>query len=396
MQADSTSRTTIAADDIVERTRLLVPEIAKASDAVERERRIPEPLLTQVHDAGLYRMLLPRAFGGLEVSPLAFIRVIELVASGDASVAWCLGQAAGCAMTAAYLEPEAARTMFGAPRSVLAWGPGPKARAEVVPGGYHVSGSFAFASGGRHATWLGAHCPVVESNGELRRDGNGQPAIRTMLFPAAQAPMNDIWHVIGLRGTASDAYTLDKLFVPERFTTQRDTAAERRESGPLYRMSSLAIYTAGFGSVALGIARAMLDAFIAIATDKTPRGATAALKDSAVVQSLIGEAQAKHKAARLLLHDAVGEAWAAAQAGDPTIAQRMQIRLAGTHAIIQSMAIADTIYHESGATAIFHSGPFERRFRDIHTVAQQVQGRRAHYEAVGRFLLGGPPDMTWI
>jgi indole-3-acetate monooxygenase len=391
------AETRTAADDVVARAQRLAPEIAKASAAVDRERRIPEPLLSQILDAGLYRMLLPRAFGGLEASPLAFIRAIETVASADGSVAWCLGQAAGCAMTAAYLEPDAARAVFGDPRAVLAWGPGPKARAQVVPGGYRVSGSFAFASGGRHATWLGAHCPVIEADGTPRRDASGQPVIRTMLFPAEQAPMNDIWHVIGLRGTASDAYTLDNLFVPDRFTTQRDTAAERRQQGPLYRISSLAIYTAGFGSVALGLSRAMLDAFIAIATDKTPRGATAALKDSAVVQSLMAEAHAKHTAARLLLHDAVADIWRTAEAGeDPSLDQRMAIRLAGSHAIMQSMQIADTVYHESGATAIFTSGPFERRFRDVHTVAQQVQGRRAHYEAFGRFMFGGPADMTWI
>jgi len=391
------AKAVVTEDEVLARARRLAVEIAAQADAIEQARRIPEPLLTRILDAGLYRMLLPRAFDGLEVAPTTFIRVIETIAAADASVAWCLCQAGGCAMTAAYLDPEVARTLFGPPRSVLAWGPGPKAKAVVAPGGYRVSGSFAFASGGRHATWLGAHVPVEEADGTLRRDANGAPAIITVLFPAEQAPMTDIWHVIGLRATASDGYTLNELFVPERFTTARDSEANRRQGGPLYRMTSLALYTAGFGSVALGISRAMLDAFIAVARDKTARGASTGLKDSPVVQSLVAEAEAKHGAARIFLQDAVAKAWAGAQSGNgPSIEQRMAIRLAGTHAILQSLQVADTVYHEAGATAIFQTSPFERRFRDIHTVAQQVQGRRAHYESVGKHILGGPVDMMWI
>jgi indole-3-acetate monooxygenase len=395
------AKTDVSGEAVLERARQLAVEIAAQADAIERERRIPEPLLTQILDAGLYRMLLPRAVDGLEIAPTTYIRVIETIAAADASVAWCLGQANGCAMTAAYLEPAAARAVFGDPRAVLAWGPGPKARAVVVPGGYRVTGSFAFASGGRHATWLGAHVPIEEPDGKLRLAADGTHAIVTVLFPAEQAPMTDIWHVIGLRGTASDAYSLTDHFVPDRFTALRDTERARRNDAPLYRLTSLAMYTAAFGSVALGISRAMLDAFIAVARDKTARGASVGLKDSAVVQSLVGEAEAKHGAARLFLQDAVAKAWAGAQRGangdgGPSIEERMAIRLAGTHAILQSLQVADTVYHEAGATAIFQTSPFERRFRDIHTVAQQVQGRRAHYESVGKHILGGPVDMMWI
>src|SRR5919204_727567 len=142
----------------LERARALAPSVAAHADRIEAERRIVEPLLTQLHDAGLFRMLLPRALGGAELDPPAFTRVIEEVSKNDASTAWCLCQTAGCSMVAAYLRHDIARTIFGDnPRGVLAWGPHRDARAVSVPGGYRVSGTCSFASGSRHPTRLGGH-----------------------------------------------------------------------------------------------------------------------------------------------------------------------------------------------------------------------------------------------
>ena len=106
---------------------------------------------------------------------MTFFHVIETIAQADASTAWCLSQAGGCAMSAAYLDLPVAQAIFGNdPRAVLAWGPGPKVKAIECEGGYRVTGVWAFASGGRHATWLGAHCPIYQADGSPRRDA--QPA----------------------------------------------------------------------------------------------------------------------------------------------------------------------------------------------------------------------------
>jgi len=150
--------------DIVARATEAARSVAPLAECIERDRRLPDELLDRLHALRLFRLLLPRSVGGEEVDPISFFHVIETVARVDASAAWCLSQAGGCAMAAAYLAPGAAHEVFGAdPRAVLAWGPGPKVRAVRVPGGYRVSGEWSFASGGRHATWLGAHCPVVEA-----------------------------------------------------------------------------------------------------------------------------------------------------------------------------------------------------------------------------------------
>lgn len=380
------------------RARAIAPAVAAAADAIERERRLPGGLLDALHGAGLFRMLLPRSQNGHEVEPRAFFETIEEIAKADASVAWCLCQASGCSMAAAYLAPETAWEIFGSdPRAVLAWGPGPKVRAVAVEGGYRVTGQWSFASGGRHANWLGAHCPVVREDGSPVLDAEGRRVERTMLLPASDAVWTDIWDVTGLRGTASDAFATDGLFVPAARSITRDFTKERREPGPLYRISALAMYEIGFAGVALGIARAALDAFVAMARDKVPRGMRSPIRDNAVVQSGAAQAEAKLRAARLALLHEIDAVWdGVARGGAFTLEGRMAFRLASTFAIHQAREAVDFAYHAAGATAIFGSHPLERRFRDVHTVAQQLQGRAAHFETVGAWLLGGEPDLTFV
>ena len=385
--------------DYPARARALRPMLEALAPEIERGRRLPPALLAALHEAGLFRLLLPRSQGGAEVEPDVFMQMMEEIAKGDASTAWCIGQASGCSMSAAYLEPAVAREIFGRdPAAVLAWGPpSPTARAIAAPGGYRVTGTWGFASGGRHATWFGAHCAITEADGKLRLDSAGKTAERTMLFPAASATMTDVWNVVGLKGTASDNYSVSDLFVREDHTVSRNAQAERREPGPLYHLSDVALYSIGFAAVALGIARATLDAFVQIAQNKSPRGSRNTLRDNAVVQSQTAQGEARLASARLYLLQSVREVWREVKAaGTVTVDQRMAIRLASTFAIHQAKDVVDVIYHAVGATAIFESNPFERRFRDVHTVAQQLQGRQAHFETVGHHLLGGDADMMFV
>jgi alkylation response protein AidB-like acyl-CoA dehydrogenase len=382
-------------DELLARVAALGPLIDASADAIERERRLPPALLDAMHAAGLFRLLLPRPFGGAELAPPRFVQVIEAVARHDGSTAWCLCQNSVCAMVAAYLPPEAAQAIFGRdPRAVLAWGPGP-AKAIAVAGGYRVTGSWSFASGGRHATWLGGLCPVFEADGTPRRNADGTPFARTMLFPAGQATMTDIWQVVGLKGTASDAFAVTDLFVPEAHAVARDDQAERRYPGRLYNMPTNSLFSCGFACVALGLARSLLDSLVALANEKTPRGYKSRLRDSAVFQSEVAEARLR--GARLYILGTLGEVWRALEVTDTlTLDQRMAIRLAATHVILEAVRVADAGYHAAGATAVFERNPFERRFRDIHTVAQQVQGRRSHFETVGRHMFGHEADLTFL
>ena len=186
----------------LERARALGPLLEDLSEQTEQERRLPARVLRALYDAGLFRLLLPRVLDGAEVDPLTFAQGIEEVARHDASAAWCLCQAAGCSMTAAYLRPTEARAIFGDRAAVLAWGPSHDARAVAVDRGYRITGTWSFASGCRHASWLGGYCAIQDPGGTPRRRPDGTADGRTMLFPAEQATIVDVWQVTGLRGTA--------------------------------------------------------------------------------------------------------------------------------------------------------------------------------------------------
>ncbi|MGH7047713.1 MAG: acyl-CoA dehydrogenase family protein [Stellaceae bacterium] len=380
----------------LDRARALGPTIAAAAATLERQRELPEPLVEALARNGLFRLLLPRSLGGAELPPADYVPVIEEVARHDASVAWCLGQACGCSMTAAYLAAGAAQEIFGGERGIVAWGPpGSPAEAHSVPGGYRLSGTWSFASGSHHASWLGAHVSVSSADGTPRLRPDGSPVLRTLLFPKASARITDIWRVIGLRGTGSDSYRVTKLFVPEAHAVERSPAAAPREAGVLYAFSSSNVYSAGFAGVALGIARGTLDAFVGLARDKIPRGAQRTLRDNHVIQAQVAQAQARIGAARAFLLDGLDEIWREVETtGRLSLDHNTTIRLASTWAIHQAKDAVDTLYHAAGATAIFEDNPFERRFRDIHTVIQQYQGRQAHFESVGQVLLGLSTENT--
>ncbi len=384
--------------EYVERARALAPRIEARRDEIERQRRLPDDVVAALTDAGFFALLLPRSLGGAELDPVTFVQVIEEVAKADASTAWVLNQTSGCSVVAGYLSPEVARKIF-ADHGVLAWGSfslsGP--RAVAVDGGYRVTGSWGFASGGHHATWLGAHCPVTEPDGTFRRRADGQPLVRTMLFPAAEAPLVDTWDVMGLRGTGSDTYSVSDLFVPQEHSVARDDPAERQLQRPLYCFSTGNFYASGFAAVALGIARRMLDTFVELAQDKTPRGHKGALRENAVIQSQVARAEAGLRSARSFLLGTLAEFWQeGGRVGHLSLEQRVLIRLAATHAIHQAKDVVDAVYHAAGSTAIFTSEDFERRFRDMHAVTQQIQGRQAHFETVGRFMLGLEADTTFL
>ena len=326
------------------------------------------------------------------------MQAIEELAKADGSTAWCAVQACGCSMAAAYVEPKVARDIFGDARAVMAWGPvGPNAKAVAVDGGYRASGSWSFASGIKHAGWLGCHCPVVEADGTPRLGPDGKPAERTMLIPKTSARINDIWHVVGLKGTGSDNYVIEDLFVPNAYTFTREFAADRRETGPLYRFTTFHLYGTGFAAIALGLARGALDAFIALAATKVPKTKTFVLRDNAVIQSQVALAEAKLASSRSYLLQTLHETWATAERGEAlSLPQRAALKLAGTYAVHQAKDVVDTVYHAAGATAIFESNPFERRFRDVHTVIQQVQAQFANFEMVGQVLLGLPSPSKLI
>jgi indole-3-acetate monooxygenase len=382
--------------DPVGRARDLGAEIEAASDEIERTQVIPEPLLTHIHDARLARILLPRSVGGDQLDPWTYLHAIEEVSRHDGSVGWNLFVANSAALIAPFIPLDTARAIFTDKRAWVSWGPPNQHKAHAVPGGYRVSGQWHFASGSRQATWMGAHCQVVEPDGSLRMNPFGRPTTRTLLFPKHHAQPIEDWNPIGMRGTASEGYRVTDLFVPEAYSGTREDPSLRRDPGPLYAFTMQGLYAVGVAAVAFGIARAMLDAFIALAAEKTPRGLQR-MADSPVVQADVARREANLGAARTWLVNILQEVWANADDTAPIdLNARVQVRLGCAHAIGAAVEIADYVYKAAGTSAIFPGTPFERRFRDIHTLSQQIQSRDSHFEAVGRVMFNGDPDGLFL
>lgn len=392
---DGSSHTAPAGQaDCVHRAQEVAAALRAGGKRIESNREVPPDLMDKLHDARLFRIALPRSIGGDEADLSSLAAVTEIIAAADASTAWCIGQAAGCAMSAASLAPDVAKRLFGARDAVLAWGAGAAGKAVAVPGGYRIDGTWSFASGSRPATMLGAHCKIFEADGttpRLRPDG--RQLERTALLSRDKAAIQDDWKVMGLRGTGSDSYTVRDLVVPDAETLDRESSAEVRETGPLFKFPSIQCYAAVFAGVMLGISRGAIDDLVTLAQTKTPRGAPSTLRDNPIVQSEIAILEGRWRAARHYHHNTLKALWQRALAGQPiTLQDRIDGRLSSTHALNQCVEIVVAIYRLAGQNAIFDANPFEQRLRDAMTASQQVQSRPSHFVTVGRHLLGLPPD----
>ena len=400
--------------DWVADARALKPRLDTAAPRIDAASALPPDILDALFESRMFRMLLPRAFGGDELDFVTFFDVVGIIAEGDASAAWSVAQSNGCAMAAASLDPRVAEAIFGHARAVLSWGyPTGSCRAQAVDGGWTVNGTWGFGSGNRHSTWLGGHCQVFDEKGEPQRSRQGAPQERTMLFErTAVTILAEQWNVIGLRGTGSDTYMVKDMFVPAdhalvsravgRDLQQPEHAEieeepERREAGTLYRFSPTAVYQAGFSAVALGIARATLDAFIALAQQKIPSGGGTLLRDNAVIQARVAHSEARLASSRAWIRQILADMWQeCAETGRHGYAHRIQMRLAAPYCVEEARQVVEDSYADAGATAIFAANPFERRLRDIHAVAQQVQANPVHFQTVGQFYLGLKPHNRFI
>ena len=304
-----------------------------------------------------------------------------------------MGQGAGCALAAAFLKPDVASRLFGPADAVLAWGAGITGKAVATDGGYLISGKWMFASGCANATLLGGHCYVIEADGTPRKRADGKPLDRTALFAKSKAKIHDMWHTLGLKGTASYTYEVDNLFVPAAETIDREEPAERVEAGTLFVFPATQIYSAAFSALMLGIAQGMVNDLTDLALVKTQRGAASSMKESPVFQAQYAVLHARLRSLRAYLHTTLDDVWDKVEsAGEMPLIVRADLKLASTYVINQGVEIVTEAYRAAGATAIFPSNPFEQRLRDAMTAGQQTQGRPINYITLGRVLLGMAPD----
>jgi alkylation response protein AidB-like acyl-CoA dehydrogenase len=370
--------------------RELAPRVAARSDEIESARRLPADLAQEMAHAGLFRMFIPEAYGGLELHPARFLEVIEELSRADGSTGWCLMIGAATAMSAAWLPEPTARAIFE-PREVIIGGvAAPMGRAERVEGGFRVTGRWPWASGSQHSQWLigGA---VVTQQGKPSLSPSGMPELRLLTMPARDVVLHDTWHASGLCGTGSGDMEVKELFVPADHSFSLITERPR-VSRPLYGFPTFGLLAVGLPAVTLGIARRAIDELSALAHQKVILPSRKPLATRAAVQMAVAEAEAHLRSARALLFETVNNAFTAAAREEVTVRTRAQVRLALTHAVRTSARVVDLMYEAAGGTAVFRTSPLQRCFRDVHTATQHAMVAPPTLETIGSVLLGLETD----
>jgi len=373
-------------DALVAASHALAPEIFARRAEIEAGRRLPAALAERLRESRMFELWLPRVYGGPELHPIDFIRVIEPLARADGSAGWCAAVCSVSGLAASHLSEEAAREIFGS-RHIVAGTVNPTGKAVAVEGGYRVSGRWSYGSGIDNADWVVGNC-IVHDGDTPRRKASGAPEMRFVLAPRGQVEVMDDWRVGGLRGTGSHDFRMHDVFAPDAHTTPAFVNAER-PSGTLYAIPMVSLFAVALAAVTLGIARAAIDAVVELAAVKTPMGSPAPLRDKPIAQMQIARAEAMVRAARAYLFEAIREQWDEVASGaPPSLAKRAGIRLACTHAGEACAGAVDMVWNIAGGGAIQESGRIERCFRDVHAATQHIGLATNNYELAGRVLLG--------
>lgn len=373
----------------------LAPRIAARAEEIEGARRLPADLAAELAAAGLFRMIVPRSLGGLEMPPAEVVATIEAVAAADASVGWCLMIAATTGLTSAYLPRAVAAEVFADPALITGGVFAPMGKAVVEGDHYRVSGRWSWGSGTANCGWIVGGAMIVE-DGALRLLPNGQPDHRMMMFPRDAVELIDSWHSAGLKGTGSGDFAVKDVLVPRDRSVSLivDTPVE---TGALYAFPAFGLLALGVAGVASGNARSALDEVKAALVAKRAPGSKRTAAERGATQVEIAKAEANLRAARALLYASLADAWDRAQStGAIDTATRADLRLAATHMTRTAAAVTRDAYDLGGGAALYLSNPLQRRFRDAHAMTQHLMVGPATYELTGRVLLGLETDASTL
>lgn len=383
--------------DTLGKVREMAPAISKRSDEIEQARRLPSDLVADLAAAGCFRMLVPRRYGGSEMSLRDAIEVVEEVSRADGSAGWTVMIGASTPVVFGNLpEPTFAALYKDNVDAIGGGAVAPKGQAVVTDGGYLVSGQWPFASGCEHCDWLGVHAVVVR-DGEPARLPNGMPAMRIAVFAASEFEVVDTWNVAGLRGTGSHDIKLAGKLCPEEWTCSI-FGAPANVDGQIFRVPVVSQLGLFVSAVAVGIGQRALGDIAALAAGgKRPAFGGRRLAESPVFQDRLGELDATLRASRALLYSVIDEAWERAGSGEAfPLLDRARLRSAGPQVVSLAVNVVDGAYRLGGGSSLYDSSPLQRHLRDVHAITQHAAVGRDFFPLVGALLAGEEVDAMRI
>lgn len=365
----------------LEALQLIEPLIAEHRSTFDIERQLHENVVEALAEGGFFRLWLPASLGGPELSPLAFMSVVERAAALDGAVGWLVGNGGGMSRVGGYLPEPVVRRWFQNHRAFVVSATGAIGTAVPVDGGFRVSGRWPFGSGAPHGT----HFMGLVTIGE--NQAPDQPRY-CCYFERKQVKMHDTWHVSGLRGTGSADWEVREAYVPADWT-HPFIGNIPNENALLYRIPALSAFAWTVAVVPLGIARGAIDSFATLAEAKGRLGTVGVLRDREVVQAMIGRVESLHQSARAFLIQAMTELMAAIDNGGHRLVEaRLGLRMAAAHAAETASRIVDILAAEAGAASIFEGNVLERAVRDVQAASKHIAMNPSIFVTAGRLKLG--------
>lgn len=382
----------LGAAEILENSRKLAPKVAARADEIAKQRRLPADLVGELKAAGVFRMPMPAAWGGPKLSPRVQNEVIEILSAADPSVGWCAMIGSDAGFYAAFLEEDAARALYPDLDGVTAGMLQPAGRALRVPGGYRVSGRWAFGSGSTHADVIVGGCLVFDDDQPVLTE-QGLPSWRVMMAPAASWQVLDTWYTTGLAGSGSNDYTTSDLFVPAEHSFSLLEPARRKE--PLYAFNGM--FFINLHGVALGLARRAIDVVHKLAGEKMLVPELVLMKDVLRVRTALARAEGMLGAARAYTYETMDRVWEALCAGAALSRElRLHIAMSRVNAFQMARDVAQAMLDTAGSSSIYSSSPLDRLLRDAITLRTHIAVQDRLLEQISALAVGEDPSVPFL
>ena len=377
--------------EIVARIAPIAKENAEIS---ERECNLAQPVVEAMIEERLFKTLTPRSLGGLEMNPVEYHDIIEMLARVDGSTAWCAWIPGAGAWGASTSPDDVAEETLSPKNACGAGALFPMGRADAVEGGYRVSGRWPYASGCGHATTLGGACNTFDGD-KMRMSPFGMPEIRMVSVPASEARILDTWHVSGLAGTGSHDITIEDKFVAERYTRSFGPGVPKGKhfQSKTYDFPFLGIFGSPIASVACGIAQGAIDEAIRMSQTRKQIMSDVPMRERPVFQLHIADAIAALSSARAWHREEVAAVWTTVAAGGlPDLAARARMNLAAANATRSAAHATQLAYIACGGAANYLTSPLQRALRDVHATTQHAGTSPNNFEGSIKLILGLAPD----
>ncbi|MEU2102831.1 acyl-CoA dehydrogenase family protein [Nocardia sp. NPDC019255] len=384
---------TISATSLLSAVRSLTPDLAARRSEIDAERKLPMDIVERLRDIGVYRMCFSAEIGGPGLTSLEQLEVVEALSYGDTATGWCAMIGAATGIYAGYLDEQAVAELMPTQDLITAGLIFPAGRAERVAGGYRLTGRWKFGSAITHADLVigGA---FVTSGGRMEETAEGGPLVRLFFMRRDQVAVFDTWDTTGLRGSGSNDYAVEDLFVPDRHSF---AFSERKSCrGRLSEPEALARIMPG---VPLGTARAALDYVRGLADGKIVTATGQKWADNYRAQYLLGECEMEYIVARGAVVNTVAQLWDALEAkrfADLPTDLRIATALARTNAFRAAQRIVTRLCELVGTDSIYRPNPLDIWLRDTNTMARHIIAHDQVIQSTGAFVLGGRPEFPFV